>query len=77
MLIRVHDESFVLFFYNSFILLDKKPLLLVTAFLTGGLSIYMSYLSNVLIIQRGVDDDHVHVKQSSQTITSGANLDVI
>ena len=39
MLIRVHDESFVLFFYNSFILLDKKPLLLVTAFLTGGLSV--------------------------------------
>ena len=39
MLIRVHDESFVLFFYNSFILLDKKPLLLVVAFLTGGLPI--------------------------------------
>ena len=36
MLIRVHDESFVLFFYNSFILLDKKPLMLVVAFLTGG-----------------------------------------
>merc|ERR1711973_887644 len=25
MLIRVHEESFVLFFFNSFILLDKKP----------------------------------------------------
>ena len=28
MLIRVHEESFVLFFFNSFILLDKKPFLI-------------------------------------------------
>jgi len=48
MLIRVHDESFVLFFYNSFILLDKKPLLLVTAFLTGVLMMVM-YMSQKII----------------------------
>lgn len=29
MLIRVHEESFVLFFFNSFILLDKKPFFMV------------------------------------------------
>lgn len=50
MLIRVHDESFVLFFYNSFILLDKKPLLLVMAFLTGVLMMIM-YMSNKIIKQ--------------------------
>jgi len=32
MLIRVHEESFVLFFFNSFILLDKKPLVIATSF---------------------------------------------
>ena len=79
MLIRVHDESFVLFFYNSFILLDKKPLLLVTAFLTGGLSnaIHAKLTLYILIFWRRVDDDNVHVQQSSQTITRWTNLDVI
>jgi len=33
MLIRVHEESFVLFFFNSFILLDKKPLAVFCSFL--------------------------------------------
>jgi len=33
MLIRVHEESFVLFFFNSFILLDKKPLAIFLSFL--------------------------------------------
>ena len=33
MLIRVHEESFVLFFFNSFILLDKKPLAIFVSFL--------------------------------------------
>ena len=52
MLIRVHDESFVLFFYNSFILLDKKPLLLVTAFLTGWLKdIAIAKYNMVAVIQ--------------------------
>jgi hypothetical protein len=32
MLIRVHEESFVLFFFNSFILLDKKPLMVALSF---------------------------------------------
>jgi len=32
MLIRVHEESFVLFFFNSFILLDKKPLMIAISF---------------------------------------------
>ena len=37
MLIRVHEESFVLFFFNSFILLDKKPFLIAVFCLIGAL----------------------------------------
>ena len=32
MLIRVHEESFVVFFFNSFILLDRKPLMVAISF---------------------------------------------
>jgi len=35
MLIRVHEESFVLFFFNSFILLDKKPFFVALATFLG------------------------------------------
>jgi len=37
MLIRVHEESFVLFFFNSFILLDKKPFFIVALAVLGSL----------------------------------------
>ena len=37
MLIRVHEESFVLFFFNSFILLDKKPFLIAVFCLISAL----------------------------------------
>ena len=37
MLIRVHEESFVLFFFNSFILLDKKPFLIAVFLVVSAL----------------------------------------
>ena len=66
MLIRVHDESFVLFFYNSFILLDKKPLMLVVAFLTGGWILGSGYVDMKVSVHRRPDDGHVHVQQDHQ-----------
>ena len=68
MLIRVHDESFVLFFYNSFILLDKKPLMLVVAFLTGGQTVDTRYISIDISVARCSDDGHVHVQQDHQAV---------
>ena len=68
MLIRVHDESFVLFFYNSFILLDKKPLMLVVAFLTGGQTVDTRYISIDISVARRPDDGHVHVQQDHQAV---------
>ena len=68
MLIRVHDESFVLFFYNSFILLDKKPLMLVVAFLTGGWKLGTGYVDMKVSVARRPDDGHVHVQQDHQAV---------
>ena len=48
MLIRVHEESFVLFFFNSFILLDKKPFLIAMFCLLGTILAFMM-MGNKLI----------------------------
>jgi len=48
MLIRVHEESFVLFFFNSFILLDKKPFMLAVGFMLGVLLMFI-YFSNKMM----------------------------
>jgi len=75
MLIRVHDESFVLFFYNSFILLDKKPLLLVTAFLTGLLA-DITIVITCWLSYRCPDDGHVHVTEDHKDITRSSSLNI-
>ena len=48
MLIRVHEESFVLFFFNSFILLDKKPFL-ISVFLVIGAVLAFIVMGNKLV----------------------------
>jgi len=48
MLIRVHEESFVLFFFNSFILLDKKPFF-IAAFSLIGAFLLFAFMGNKLL----------------------------
>jgi len=52
MLIRVHEESFVLFFFNSFILLDKKPFF-IAAFLVLSAFFIFAFMGNKIL--RGDD----------------------
>jgi len=48
MLIRVHEESFVLFFFNSFILLDKKPFFIAALSFVGAFLLF-AYMGNRLL----------------------------
>jgi len=48
MLIRVHEESFVLFFFNSFILLDKKPFFIAAFCLVSALLVF-AFMGNKLM----------------------------
>lgn len=48
MLIRVHEESFVLFFFNSFILLDKKPFLIACVGLIGAVLMFV-FMGNKIL----------------------------
>jgi len=48
MLIRVHEESFVLFFFNSFILLDKKPFMFAVLTLVGAILMF-AFMGNKLL----------------------------
>ena len=48
MLIRVHEESFVLFFFNSFILLDKKPFLIAVIGLVGAILMFV-FMGNKIL----------------------------
>ena len=48
MLIRVHEESFVLFFFNSFILLDKKPFLIAVVGLIGAILMFV-FMGNKIL----------------------------
>lgn len=48
MLIRVHEESFVLFFFNSFILLDKKPFMIAVIGLLGAALMFV-FMGNKLL----------------------------
>jgi len=52
MLIRVHEESFVLFFFNSFILLDKKPFF-IAAFSLIGAFLLFAFMGNKLLRDEG------------------------
>ena len=52
MLIRVHEESFVLFFFNSFILLDKKPFF-IAAFCVLSAFFIFAFMGNKIL--RGDD----------------------
>ena len=52
MLIRVHEESFVLFFFNSFILLDKKPFFIAAFCILSAFFIF-AFMGNKLL--RGDD----------------------
>ena len=52
MLIRVHEESFVLFFFNSFILLDKKPFFIASFCILSAFFIF-AFMGNKLL--RGDD----------------------
>jgi len=48
MLIRVHEESFVLFFFNSFILLDKKPFMIAVLGLLGAVLMFV-FMGNKIL----------------------------
>ena len=48
MLIRVHEESFVLFFFNSFILLDKKPFFIAAFCVISALFVF-AFMGNKLL----------------------------
>ena len=48
MLIRVHEESFVLFFFNSFILLDKKPFF-IASFVAISAFFLFAFMGNKLL----------------------------
>ena len=52
MLIRVHEESFVLFFFNSFILLDKKPFFIAAFCILSAFFIF-AFMGNKIL--RGDD----------------------
>ena len=55
MLIRVHEESFVLFFFNSFILLDKKPFLIAVFTLVGALLMFMMMGNKIMKGSEGLE----------------------
>ena len=55
MLIRVHEESSVLFFFNSFILLDKKPFLIAVFTLVGALLMFMMMGNKIMKGSEGLE----------------------
>ena len=55
MLIRVHEESFVLFFFNSFILLDKKPFLVAVFAVFGALLMFIMMGNKIMKGSEGLE----------------------
>lgn len=55
MLIRVHEESFVLFFFNSFILLDKKPFLIAVFAVVGALLMFIMMGNKIMKGSEGLE----------------------